>query len=256
MRPAFYPAVEQNGHVKMLSEYFGEIRSAPANISQETSIIFLCFSNRCGSNYLAELLASNGTYNLAGEDLNWDTVLTHCKANGIESFQDYVAFLVRRLKRKDRVFIKVATSQIELLGKAGILDQVLARSKFILIERSDKLGQAISYAIAFGTGRYTSWMASSTPPEAVEFSRKRIDHIIASIADSYRQFDVFFAKNGIQPVNVVYEQLAANPVKQVSWIAESLGLDDLEARLSGLRLEKQAGAVNALWRQRYLSDEN
>lgn len=42
--------------------------------------VFLCFTNRCGSNYLAELLASTGALNPAEEVFNGDTIAEHVRA--------------------------------------------------------------------------------------------------------------------------------------------------------------------------------
>jgi LPS sulfotransferase NodH len=255
MRPLYYPRLEYNPHIIRLTNHFGDVVSQPASIPPNTSFVFLCFTNRCGSNYLAELFSSSGKYNLAGEDLNWDTVQDHSNERGFGNFQEYFAFLTSHLRRSGHVFIKAATSHIELLGRAGILDQIANQSEFILIERSDKLSQAISYAIAFATGRFASWMAGSKTPEQIEFSRQNIDEILTSIVDAYRHFDLFFSKNGIVPINIIYEQLVEDRDGHMAFVARRLGLTDFLIIPGKLRLERQSGAVNTAWRARYLSNE-
>ncbi len=255
MRKLFFPVLEQNPHLKKVEAHFGKIRGPAAELPDETSFVFVCFTNRCGSNYLAELMASGGDYNVAGEDLNWDTVINHSNRLNLESFQAYFSFLARHLRRSERVFIKAATSQIELLGRAGILDQVIARSKFILIERNDKLGQAISHAIAFATGRFTSHTEGIKTAEEVEYSRKQIEQIIGGIAEQYRQFDVFFGRNGLTPLCIAYEQLITDPQAHLAVIARHLGVEALVMNPERLRLERQTGPVNAAWRERYLTED-
>ena len=36
-------------------------------------LVLVCFTNRCGSNYLCDLLFSTGEFNRGGEFLNYDT---------------------------------------------------------------------------------------------------------------------------------------------------------------------------------------
>jgi LPS sulfotransferase NodH len=53
---------------------------------------------------------------------------------------------------------------------------------------------------------------------------------------------------------VTYERLIADPANEVAWLAQELGLDNLEIDRERLQLEPQAGPVNAAWRERYLKD--
>lgn len=256
MRKTFFHTFDHNQHFKKIEEHFGGIANREADLPDATSFVFLCFTNRCGSNYLAELIASGGEYNLGGEDLNWDTVVGQSKRLQLASFQDYFAFLTRHVQKSDRAFIKIATAQIDLLGRAGILDQIIGRSKFILIERSDKLGQAISFALAFATGRFTSYMKGTKSPDEVEYTRKQVDQIIGGLVDQYRQFDLFFARNGITPLSIVYEQLTAEPEAHLATIARHLGLPAIRLQPEKLRLERQSSGVNAEWRRRYLTEDS
>ncbi len=252
MKPRYLPASPHNDHLDKLSAYFGPIEPRAASLPADTEYVFMCFTNRCGSNYLAGLLASNGRYNSANENLNADTVLYHSKLQGIDSFQDYFAWLAGAQRRAGHVFLKAAAPQIELLGRAGILAQIAGHSKFVLVERSDKLGQAISHLLAFATGRFSSRIQDGTDPAQVKFSRRHIDYVIDEICEYYRQFNLFFARNGIVPVQVNYENLVADPKGQIALIGQQLGLMGLSIVPGNLRLERQAGPVNELWRRVYL----
>ncbi|HQT47743.1 MAG TPA: hypothetical protein PLY97_11020, partial [Acidocella sp.] len=54
----YIPTVPSNPHLSSVIEYFGDFTPEPANIPDTINFIFLCYTNRSGSNYLASLLAS------------------------------------------------------------------------------------------------------------------------------------------------------------------------------------------------------
>ncbi|MDD2878430.1 MAG: Stf0 family sulfotransferase [Acidiphilium sp.] len=251
-RKIFFPKTPINDHLTNIAQYFGHVRYAPALIPDEVKFIFLCYTNRSGSNLLAEILASNKRLPLAGENLNFDTVIEHAQRKSFQSFQQYFTFLVRHTKENDTVAIKISPAHIELLGKSGILDQIISRSHFILIERGDKLAQAISHLIAFQTGKFMSTMDAQQAQAEPVFDREKLDTIIATIADEYRDFNLFFGWNGIVPAQVVYEQMVHNPSQTLAFVSDMIGVPDLEIKPHSVRLGRQAGRLNEEWRQKYL----
>jgi hypothetical protein len=71
-----FDRLQSNGHLRRPEKLFGPIDRELENLPAQTSFVFLCFTNRCGSNFLAELLASSGKYNLTEELLNRPVVRT------------------------------------------------------------------------------------------------------------------------------------------------------------------------------------
>ncbi len=248
----FVPNVPNNDHLKNIEDFFGSITPGAIKIPTGTKFIFLCYTNRCGSNYVAELFASSGAYNLAGEDLNFDTVVDHSTSHGFKNFQEYFCFLVNMKTKSEVFFLKVAPPHLQLLEKAGILDQINSDSRFVLIERADKLSQAVSFAIAFATGKFTSSINGHTDEKDLKFSADLINNILNGLVENYKMFDLFFAKNGIVPTNINYEQLVDSPAQYLDMINRHLGLDGLSVVPEHVRIERQAGAINALWRDLYL----
>lgn len=247
------PAVPDNPHEKILTEFFGNLSSGDITFSSEMRFVFLCYTNRCGSNYVAELFASSGKYNLAGEDLNFDTVIDHSKAHGFTDFGSYFSFLLRRKARNNTFIIKLAIQHLELLVKSGIMKKIQTKSRFVLIERADKLSQAISFALAFGTGQFTSRQTASKKAEEVEFSATQIRGILQGLVEAYKLFDLFFAVNGIVPSYVIYEQMADDPIQFFNRLANEVELNNMAVNPQAVRIERQASDVNLLWRIQYLS---
>ena len=224
-RKLFIPQVHDNEHLLRIGEFFGNIAYRPADIPADVKFIFLCFTNRSGSNYLAELLASSQHLPLAGENLNFNTVIVHARQKSLPSFQDYFSFLVRLTAGHGVVFLKVAPSHLEVLGRSGILDQVIHRSRFVVIERADKLAQAISHLIAFQTGRFTSTVQNSAETAEPHFNREALERIINRNANEYRDFSLFFGHNGIVQAQVIYEQLVHDPASVLAYVGDMLGVE-------------------------------
>jgi len=241
-----------NSHLKDIGEYFGEGQFGHTTFEGDTKYIFICFTNRSGSNYLAELLSSGGQFNVADECLNARRVIGISKKKGIKTFSDYFAGMVKANKRNGYFVAKTSITHLELLVRAKILDQIIGNSKFILIERSDKLSQAISHVLAFETERYTSLLSGVKDDESVEFSKQKISEILRSIVKNYFHFDMFFAQNCIVPAHIIYEQLIKDPKNNIAHALDGIGLGKLDVFPELVRLSKQAGKKNQEWREQYL----
>ncbi len=213
--------------------------------------VFICYTNRCGSNLVAELIGSDGRYPVACEDLNRKEIIPFAKRSNASSFGDYFAKLVTA-KAKNGVFlVKTLPAHLHLLGAFGILEQIMDRSHFILVERSDKLGQAISLSIALQTGAWMSHDKTKMKPEDLVFSEADVTAQLRFIWQSNLLFDQFFAFNGLVPFHIVYEQLLADQERYIGNAAASCGLPGLKVHPGEIRLQRQANAINDKWRELY-----
>jgi LPS sulfotransferase NodH len=249
-----FAALSTNEHLDKVEELFGPLLREPLELPSGLSFVFLCFTNRSGSNFLAELLSSSGQYNRAGEILNWQAVQDIARRRKLSRFQDVFAEIASRQQKSGRLFVKVALAHLEMLVKSGVMDQIRDSTRFVLLERSDKLAQAISYAIAFSTKGFTSKMETVMQPHEVEYSRRDIDRFLNALAATYRNFAIFFGRNGIAPVHVSYERLVGDLDGEAAWLARELGLPDFVIDRTNLRLERQSGHFSDEWRRRYLSE--
>lgn len=222
-------------------------------VASELEFVFLCFTNRCGSNLVAEALASDGRVNLAAECYNAAEVLRAARQLKLTSFSDYFAGVALHDQRSNRFIVKLAADHLTLLFHAGILSAIANRSRFIFVERSDKLGQAISMCLAETTLAWASYNNPACPPELVAFSRGLVDHHIELILRQNLFFERFFAINGIVPHRVIYEHFVASPDTAVRALGHALGLSELCLRPENVRTKAQRGPVNTQWRQTYLA---
>jgi LPS sulfotransferase NodH len=179
-------------------------------VPPDVDVLFLCFTNRCGSNYLGYLLASTGAFNAAGEFFNHNTVLEHSVPKGLQSLSAYFTELSNLVARSGRLAAKASIDQLVMLADTGILDALRGRATYLLIERRDRLGQAISRVIAAQNLRWTTAQTARVPDSALVFDRAWINREVAEITLAHAAFSQLFSVNGIEPVRITYEALLAD----------------------------------------------
>ena len=255
-RDMHFPFLRRNDHLTKLTEHFGSFNSGPAEIPHSPSFIFICFTDRAGSNVLADLLASGEQYNRANEFLNWSAVVAVAKRHDLTSFQEVFARLVAQFQKTKHFFCRTTVPHLQLLVRSGIMDQIRDRSRFVLMERNDVLAQAIGHAISNSTEVSASKKPSAKLPE-IPYSREKIDSaldvISTVIGSTARDHAIFFSRYGIVPVRVFYEQLTADPRTEARRLARELGLENFRVEPHKLAIDNRADAINAEWRKRYLS---
>ena len=217
-----------------------------------TRLLFLCFTNRSGSNYLGNVLAASGLTHNAEEYFNADPVIDTCASHRLASFQHYFSHVVRTRSRRGTFLAKVAAEHLALLVQSGILDQLLPVAHFIVIERADKLAQAISLSIAEQTQQWAWYLPSVIAENELRFSERRIAELIDVITEQEQATWRFLGLNGIVPLAIKYEILIQSPQMAVDRITDHLGLPRAVIDLSRIELRKQATAINELWRERFL----
>lgn len=242
-----------NHHLDLVRDATALTASSDLSACAGLEFIFLCYTNRCGSNYLSEALASDGQLNLATEIFNGEQVCQTMMAQGLKSFSDYFIGVSMHNARSGRFITKIAIGHLNLLFHSGILGQILPKTRFIFMERSDKLSQAISMCLAAGTSRWASYNESTIRPEEVPFSIDEIDTHLNSFVHQNTIFEYFFARNGLIAGRVIYEQFVQSPDGILRYLQNALGLPTLEFQPSKVRTDRQAGAVNAHWRRRYIA---
>ena len=235
---------------RQLDISYGKYPATGTNIN----FIFVCFTNRCGSNYLCDLLASTSQFNRAQECLNADVVLDMCRLREIRSLSRYVYDAAHENVQNGNFIIKVAAEQLAMLVECGFLDDVLDRSLFVWIQRSDKLAQAISLSIAEQNQQWAWYVPTEVPDEALVFSAERIAEHIFWITAQNLAFDHFFAVNALKPVPILYESLVDHREVILRQFFHAAGQLELPMDISLLELKRQAREINCRWREAFLQE--
>jgi LPS sulfotransferase NodH len=210
----------------------------------------ICTSGRSGSNLLCQCLSSTGLlghpleyFNGAGRrmlgcpdfpdepDKQIDCILTiGATANGIYG-------------------LKVFPSQLDIVVTATRWSPKLPNLKFVLLKRRDLLGQAISSLRAVQTDQWRSTMAAQGP---AVYDGAQIYERLRAAARDYARWDVFLARNAIEPTVIAYEELVADPQAAVDKVASLFGLQGrVPIKADDIHLEIQRDATTQDWRARF-----
>lgn len=123
---------------------------------------------------------------------------------------------------------------------------------FVHLERRDLLGQALSLVRAAQTRQYKSTEAERAPPR---YDGRRIAASLARLAHSSARWQSYFARNGIAPLRLVYEDVAADPQEAANQVALRLGLGEQpKVDLSTLKVRIQRDASTDEWRARFIAE--
>ena len=209
-------------------------------------LCILAFTNRSGSNLLADYLRQTGRFRGFGEGLNWDEVRRSLERQPVASFPDFVARLAGPPNEPGIWGIKASWDQIIMLQRANI-PAMFSGVRIVHSVRRDLLGQAISHWIAHQTNRWTS--AHKEQGIVPEFALDRIESILLDIVRSNSHIEVVASTLGILRHVVVYERLQDDPATEIRQLAEAMSVDLVGWRPGTPRITRQRNETNDNFRR-------
>lgn len=204
-------------------------------------LTIMAFTNRCGSNLLADYL--NQTSKIGGfhESLNHDTIRRMSINERIDKFSDYITYIFNKFSVDGRLGVKASWDQITMLSRSGILEMFPAVN-IIHIKRSDVVSQAVSHWIAHQTKKWTSAQKGDAIDPVYDF--KSIDSIVSSINNSNSIIPILSNVIGSNFVDIAYEDLVRDPYKSVASVGRSLSLDLSDWTPINPKINRQADEIN------------
>lgn len=244
----WYPELGIDMHRRAAQQAFGSLSDDVDERPNVDRTILICFTNRSGSTYLGELLASTGRVGKAREFLNAPMVERISREHGIRSFAGYLRHLATTFGREGVLSMKVGIGQLAGLAESGLLDRFLPNPGFVFVERADLLAQAVSWEVARQSGAWTSEQEATGEPR---YDFAAIDARIDAITHENALFRQFFAKNGLGFSHVLYEHLVDDVEGTIARIGRDLGMDGLSPSPEAVRLERQASDLNRQFAEHY-----
>jgi LPS sulfotransferase NodH len=213
----------------------------------------VCFTNRCGSNFLAQAIASEGRLPQAGEVLNFDTVTYQAAKFKLPSYPAFLAHLVPRVAGKNKIFgCKASVGQLLSLYNLGVLHHVKDKLTLIHVQRQSHVDQAISMYIASRTRKWTS--TQEGVDAEIDYEPDELLSILENICRQNAAFQSLFELLQVDAVPVQYERLVEEPLKVVRRVGRRMGLQNLRYVAEKVTYEKQADATNQALKERWLGD--
>ncbi|TWB43451.1 Stf0 sulfotransferase [Nitrospirillum pindoramense] len=149
--------------------------------------------------------------------------------------------------------MKLHPWHIDLLSTAeGAVAAAFPSPRFVRLIRQDLLGQAISLLRARQTGSYHSHIQEEKP---ATYDANAIDGIIRDLSRNRARWDMYFARIGVIPLLVTYEELCTDTFGVLTRIATFMGETVHHKDLVGmLPIRKQANSQSWEWRERYVRE--
>jgi trehalose 2-sulfotransferase len=130
--------------------------------------------------------------------------------------------------------------------------QALPKLQFVHLERRDILRQAISCVRANQTGQ---WHGGQPVNAAPHFDLRAISNELTRFARDRARWQLFFARNGISPLWLVYEDLEKDLSAAIRNIADLVGVPDLPDILPpGPKFTVQRDSLTEEWRERFFDE--
>lgn len=241
----------------------------------------LCTCPRSGSTLLCKLLSASGVAGHPGSYFHEQSIASWQAYLGLEA--EPVATEAETLRRVFDAAVEKGTRGTGLFGlrlqrhsfdffrkKLAVLypegpadaDRLAAafgKTLFIHLTRQDKIGQAVSYVRAEQSGLWHraadgSELERLSPPRPLTYDRAAL----VECHDRFTRFDrdwlAWFAGQGIVPLTITYEDLAADPQATLRRVLERLGLEGSVADHAVPGVAKLADATNAEWAMRLRQD--
>jgi trehalose 2-sulfotransferase len=223
----------------------------------------LCSMPRSGSSLLSEGLAALGRLGTPIEYFDGTGAFRWLWERwGCRDLDEYVTLLHHRRVSEDGVFgAKLHWFHVEeLAGALGVderaaVDRVFPRCRFVHVRRRDRVRQAVSWAVARQTGRWSdgAGVYPGTPPPPV-YSFEAIDECRAALGESERRWRAFFEGVGASVLDVAYEDLVADHGGTVAAVSRYLGEPVEPSAVPPPRLRRQSDDRTEEMVERYLAE--
>lgn len=212
----------------------------------------LCTVPRTGSNYLCRLLDSTGVLGTAREYFNTQGRRDNGYPDYPDDPEDQLGWVVREGATPNGVYgVKVFPDHFDHSASTRWTSR-LPNLSFIHLERRDLLGQALSLARARQTSQYSSVAEPRAEPR---YDRQHITDCLAEIVRGRMRWDFYFARNGLTPLRLVYEDFVGQPLETVGRVARLVGLSgQITVDFAKVAHRIQRDALTETWRRRFLAE--
>lgn len=234
------------------SERREQRREARHNRGQAPQIsLFICYTNRTGSSYLADLLHLSGHCGRPQEYFTQRNIDRIARRFAVNTLEDYLQRLSFHRQSENGVFAtKTGFAELIFLHYLGLLDHCFPHRRYMLLSREDTLMQAISW---YRAAHQRTWSSSHIQRAEANYDRERIEHYLHLIELDHQRWDHFFKTESLVPLRMTYESLQKDPASNLKKIQLLLQLNQsLEVDEKKTRFSVQRDATSHEWAKRFI----
>ena len=232
--------------------------------SGEAKKYLICATPRTGSTFLCRSLVQTGVMGIPFEYFNrtyhlpvlaerWGIDVGKRGRMSQRTFSAYFSELLRRRTTANGVFgIKVMTDHFFPVVRSGAYARHFGDATYVYLTRKDIIAQAISFVIAMQTRRWHSYYKATKPSRYDAELIERHIKLFLGFEDAWR---LFFAVNRIEPLQMFYEDLVADPATQCRRVCEWVGVEtDSAFRAEDAAESSVSTEINREWAERYRAE--
>jgi trehalose 2-sulfotransferase len=227
------------------------------------SSYFVCGIPRAGTWLLCGLLASSG---VAGDPQEWfwrDTERDFRERWGVSTDADYLARVLETGTTPNGVFgsklmwgyhgdflarlRRLAGS--ERLRDGAIVERFFPAPRYVWIRRDDVVAQAVSWAKAIQSGYWHVW--DERRDVELRLDLEQVDALVREVREHDLAWRRWFGANGVEPLVVRYEELAAEQQAVTRRVLDFLGVAAPPGTVFASPTRPTADAVDREWIARY-----
>lgn len=222
------------------------------NERQDLSGYAICTIGRSGSSYLCQLLESTGVLGLPREYFNTAARRQRDDPEYPAAPGAQIDWILSKGTTPNQIYgLKVFPGQIDSLKKFPWAER-LPRLRFLHLTRDNLVDQAISGLKATQTAQ---WRSTDTPQRMAQYDAASISQNLRSIAAEDARWRIFFARNGLSPLRLRYEEILASPQSAIDQIARYLGVSEpATIRWDKVDVAVQRDPQSAAWSERFLAE--
>jgi trehalose 2-sulfotransferase len=217
---------------------------------------------RSGSTYVSHLLWATGCLGAPLEYLNFEPAGPFGFASDSPARQAELwrSVLQRRTSPNGVFGLKAFPLQLQALHEhnpalmAQVMQTLFPRgeeARLVQLRRRDRTAHAISYARALASGIWRSEQEGSERPEPA-YSREAVIRAGRLIDQQESAWGAMYRDLSIEPLELWYEDVLADPAKAIETVASHLGVAvDPAAAIAVPQIERQSQAGARAWAERH-----
>lgn len=214
-------------------------------------LLVMLFASRAGSTFAGDLLSGTPHFNRVGEFFNPRQLQRLREREGFADNPETLRWMIRRFGTPHAFGAKCGVPGLAGALATGFLEASFPRLRFLVLDRRDRVAQAVSLYRAELTGRFHARQQARGTIGPDDYNRAAIAERIGVIDRVYGMFDAFLARTGKSAARYWYEDVSDDPAGFVNAVCGDLGLDAPGDIDTEVRTTKLADDISAAWIARY-----
>ncbi len=187
---------------------------------------------------------------------------------GIDDYREHLRNVLARGTTANGVFgsklMWMQVSELTALAQAlpelrgaqprELFDALFGSLTYVWVRREDSVRQAVSLWRALQSQNWRSGGDEPRPTPTLRYSFPALHHLRLRLERDDAAWGTFFDDEGIRPLELEYEAIAANPAGSVERVLEAIGVDSVGGREPRSTTTRQADELSDQWVERYGED--